>query len=211
MTHCFEPGHYKGLIDEIAFDDVAKPWFKKYDAEWREDLKEGDTIDVQYRNSRMTVWRSGLIESANGDELTILLPQFGFKKVKDRWSSAIAKGGTHARFDQEWRRRCLGDPSLSGLKIQCLFNTINWVESTILETKKVVREDCEVWQALVRFPEDHVMGESYGDEWISIYHPRIQPHLSRTGYFNDNDNRNIIISEANLDELHMPEKSGQIK
>ena len=46
MTHCFEPGHYKGLIDEIAFDDVAKPWFKKYDAEWREDLKEGDTIDV---------------------------------------------------------------------------------------------------------------------------------------------------------------------
>ena len=93
----------------------------------------------------MTVWRSGLIVSANGDELTILLTQFGLYQVKDRWSHAIAKGGTHARFDQEWRGRCLGDPSLSGLKIQCLFNTINWVESTILETKKVVREDCEVW------------------------------------------------------------------
>ena len=111
----------------------------------------------------MTVWRSGLIVSANGDELTILLTQFGFYQVKDRWSHAIAKGGTHARFDQEWRRRCLCDASLSGLKIQCVNRPYyKWSEATILKTKKVAREDCQVWEAFVQFTEDRNQGPDWG-------------------------------------------------
>ena len=46
MTHCFSPRDLKVPHDEIVFEDVAKPWFKKYETKWREELKEGDTIDV---------------------------------------------------------------------------------------------------------------------------------------------------------------------
>ena len=45
----------------MVFDDVAKHWFKKHDAPWREELKEGDTVDVQYEDQCVTGWRSGLI------------------------------------------------------------------------------------------------------------------------------------------------------
>ena len=158
MTYCFSPRYQNGRFDKIVFDDVAKPWFKKYDAEWREDLKVGDTIEIEYTDGKMTAWRSGLIKSADGDELTILLPQLGIKLVKDRWSSVIAEGGKHSRFDEEWRKRCLDDTSLSGFKVQCL-GVYKWYEATILKTDKIVREDCEVLMAHVGFRVYRAQGE----------------------------------------------------
>ena len=120
MTYCFMDRSWKGSIDEIVFDDVAKLWFKKHDAEWREQLKEGDTVDVQYADGKMTDWRWGLIQNVSGDELTIVLPQLGVQLVRDRWSSVIAEARKHSLLDEEWRRKCLDDPSLSGFTVQCL-------------------------------------------------------------------------------------------
>ena len=61
MKQCFVPCGSSRPNDKIVFDEVAKPWFKMHDAEWREKLKEGDTVDVLYEETNLALWRSGLI------------------------------------------------------------------------------------------------------------------------------------------------------
>ena len=50
------------------------------------------------------------------------------------------------------------------------------------------------------------------DEWIPIYSPRIQPHLSRKGeMMGVTQLGERLNSKVNLDELNIPNKVGQVK
>ena len=45
--------------DRIKLDDLAKLWHRKYEATWREVLKEGDVIDIRYEDAKIRAWRQG--------------------------------------------------------------------------------------------------------------------------------------------------------
>ena len=183
MTWCFWPYGVRNEDDRIKLDDLAKLWCRKYDATWREALKAGDDVDVQYEDKKSRGWCQGQIKSACGDSLTIIVPQVGAVAVQDRYSCNLAKPGKHSRMDREWREG-LADPNLGHRFIDC-HDGIRWEEAHILETKTEKREGCSVLLANVAYriyrasgkKVDHV-GRFSGwscryDEWIPVHSPRI--------------------------------------
>ena len=105
---------------------------------WREQLRQGLEIDVIYKDnqSKPKNWQLGQIEYVKGDNLTILLPKMGESLIKDRWSSAIAQPGTHSRFDQEWRQKCLHiDTNTNSFPTVDYYDRYLWREALLINSK----------------------------------------------------------------------------
>ena len=97
MTWCFWPFGVRNEADKIKLEDLAKLWFRKHEATWRQALQQGDDIDIKYKDGKVYGWRQGQIRSVSGDSLTIFVPQVGAVPVQDRYSCYLAKPGTHSR------------------------------------------------------------------------------------------------------------------
>ena len=83
-------------------------------------MNKNDEGDVKYEDEKTVGWRLGRIQGMMDDTLTIILPNLGVVMRLDRWSSFIAKSGSHSRQDQLWRSRWLKDTSNNGFKqIDC--------------------------------------------------------------------------------------------
>ena len=61
MTWCFWPFSVRNEADKIDVEDLAKLWFRKYEATWRDALRKGDEVDIKYKDGKVHGWRPGQI------------------------------------------------------------------------------------------------------------------------------------------------------
>ena len=187
--------------------------------EWRKDLKEDDKIDVYIvadDKDKVHGWVQGQIDSVNGDSLSIVLPDLppDYDVELDRWSTDIAKFESKTEEDHKWRTENL--KKLNLVDFVCdMHDKIKWEEGTVFNIvedntggRSVLLGNCgfRVYRDHGKKMRQDERGTFDGwssryDEYIPIFSPRIQGHLTRVD--------EPLVQEENedidLDDLINPE------
>lgn len=202
MTWCFQPNEILHKNFFQMTDDELKRLATSRQT-WRTELKVGDRVDVQVvadDKQKVTGWLQATIVADEDDILSLEFSESSaeFDTQKDRWSTDLAKVGTRTGEDYEWRKTTLEGEDVKDLVIDC-HDKYNWEEATIFSTARKVEMGREVTMAFIGFRVYRSYGKkmrsderglfdgwsSKFDEWIPIYSPRIQPHLSKVGNAGD--------------------------
>ena len=158
----------------------------------------GDKVDVHvYGDVKKNGegWLQGVIEEAEGDNLNVIFPKASaeFDKTINRWSYDLAPFEVMTKEDYAWRATLEG--SKVEVQIDC-HDKIKWEEGTIVRSKMTsigalrpfeeVEVGFRIYTEMGKNIKKDDKGRSYIgyserlDQWIPLYSPKIQPHLTRT-------------------------------
>ena len=196
---------------------------------WRLNLVLGDQVDalimIQSNNKPIEAWAQGKITKISEGQDTLVVQmcqiadlngvgQLTGKSLEvsgKRWSIRIAKFESKTKIDYNWRNNHL---VRAGTLVDAN-DFRDWIESTVLETKvqdgiRIAKIGYRVYRTQgERLRTDAVSGKSYigwstiYDEWISIYSPRIQPHLSKA--------QRQVICKKSLADRHAKNQLSRLK
>ena len=197
ITWCFQPtsslfAHYFRLNRVELVDTILKH------QTWREDIKVGDTMDVEVHNEfrDASIWLRGTVIE---EEENLLSFEFPLSTTDtdcshDRYSPKIAQLGTKTDADYEWRQKAIWD-SPHWTEVDTYYNR-EWYETTIIDKTfhelkgsgrtiqlvkvafRVYREDRRSYSV-----DQHGKYDGFAaqyDQWMPLFGPRIQPYGSRT-------------------------------
>ena len=143
---------------------------------------QGKIIEIDEEKDSIVIQMTQIPEIQNG-QLTGKSPQI----TGERWNMEIAEFESKTKLDYNWRKNYIKVGTLVDA-----FDYDKWYESTILQIKvedenTIVQIAYRVYRTMgTKLKLDVTNNKTYEgwdsryDEWISIYNPRIQPHLSKT-------------------------------
>ena len=221
MTWCFAPDnmlHKRNF--QLSDDDLKKLSTSKQT--WRQQLKAGDQVDVLINGDdkeKTKGWCQARVERVDGELLSLVFPDLTSDHDLDlpAWSVEIAPFESHTKDDYQWRRNAI-TAETQDLVIDC-HDKFKWEEATIFNVKEEVSSSgravlvgnigFRVYRehgAKMRVDEQGRKFDGWSskyDEFIPVFSPRIQQHLSRVnnqGAIDDNDD-----IDEDLDDLMEPE------
>ena len=185
---------------------------------WREDLKEGDFVDVLLHHvdgshtSRCAGWAQARIGAVAGDRLDIkyTMEPSDSDRWLDRWSVEIAPFETKTKELWEWKKTIKVDDQLD---VQD--DSFKWAKATILSIFEVGEDDRSYPMADVAmriYVPDGARRDERGafegwstsfDEKIPLYSPRIVKFQTKTKGAQEPEE---VTEEATLDDVIKPEE-----
>lgn len=195
MTWCFKAdttlhsNHFQMSEDELKNLATRRQT-------WRQTVKVGDKIDVNIDGDnklKTKGWVQGEVERISGDIFSIMIPDLppNYDLDIDRWSINLAQFESRTKEDYEWRRSFASEDTENFLVD--MHDLFKWEEGTIFDIsvdsingRDVLVGNCgfRVYRTVgkkIRSDERGVYDgwSSKYDEYIPIFSPRIQQHLSR--------------------------------
>jgi len=196
MTWCFQPEtllHKRNF--QMSDDDLKRLATSRQ--LWRKDLKQGDSVDVNiWSDDKQKVkgWVQGRVERVEGDLLSIVFPHLPVEYDMDmeRWSIDLAVFETHTKEDVAWRNTFASTATKDFI---CdMHDKFKWEEGTIFDVsedrsggRSVLMANCgfRVYRNVGKKLRTDEQGRVFDgwsskyDEFIPLYNPRIQPHMSK--------------------------------